>query len=57
MRSHMLALSIALTAIVLSATSLLAAAIVPAPEIDGGSIATGLGVLTAGVLMIRARRR
>lgn len=27
-----------------------------APEIDGNSIAAGLGVLGAGVLMLRARR-
>lgn len=26
------------------------------PEIDGGSIAAGLGLLAAGVLAIRARR-
>ena len=30
---------------------------VPAPEIDGSSIAAGLGVLGAGVMMLRARRR
>ena len=28
-----------------------------APEIDGGTLATGLGLLTAGVLILRARRR
>jgi len=27
-----------------------------APEIDGGTLATGLGILTAGVLVLRARR-
>jgi len=26
------------------------------PEIDGGTLATGLGILTAGVLVLRARR-
>lgn len=29
---------------------------VPVPEIDGGSISAGLGLLAAGVLMLRARR-
>jgi hypothetical protein len=28
-----------------------------APEIDGGTLTTGLGLLTAGVLILRARRR
>jgi hypothetical protein len=28
---------------------------VQAPEIDGGSIVTGLGLLTAGVLIVRSR--
>ena len=28
----------------------------PVPEIGGGSIAAGLGLLAAGVLMLRARR-
>ena len=28
-----------------------------APEIDGASIATGLGLLGAGVVIFRARRR
>jgi hypothetical protein len=27
------------------------------PEIDGASIAAGLGVLGAGIMMLRARRR
>ena len=27
-----------------------------APEIDGGTLTTGLGLLTAGVLVLRARR-
>lgn len=26
------------------------------PEIDGSSLATGFGVLSAGILMLRARR-
>jgi hypothetical protein len=28
----------------------------PAPEIDGMSISAGLGVLAAGILILRARR-
>jgi hypothetical protein len=28
---------------------------VAAPEIDGGSIVTGVGLLTAGVLILRSR--
>ena len=28
----------------------------PAPEIDGASITAGLGLLTAGILILRARR-
>jgi hypothetical protein len=27
------------------------------PEIDGGTLTTGIGLLTAGVLILRARRR
>ena len=27
------------------------------PEIDGGSISAGLGLLTAGILILRSRRR
>ncbi len=29
----------------------------PAPEIDGSSITAGLGLLSAGVLILRSRRR
>jgi len=35
----------------------LSASSVTAPEIDGGTLTTGLGLLTAGVLILRARRR
>ena len=28
----------------------------PAPEIDGGSLTTALGLLSAGILILRARR-
>ncbi len=30
---------------------------VPAPEIDGNSITAGIGLLSAGVLILRSRRR
>jgi hypothetical protein len=30
---------------------------VSAPEIDGGSIASGLGLVTGAVLILRSRRR
>ena len=34
-----------------------AGAAAAAPEIDGASISAGLGVLTAGILILRSRRR
>jgi hypothetical protein len=34
----------------------LSASVNVAPEIDGGTLATGLGLVTAGVLVLRARR-
>jgi len=30
---------------------------VPAPEIDGSSLSAGLGLLAAGLLIIRSRRK
>ena len=46
-----------LAAVVLAAQAPLWASVVsPVPEIDGGSISAGLGLLAAGVLMLRARR-
>jgi len=43
---------------ILSTTGIgLSASFPPTPEIDGGTLATGLGLLTAGVLILRARRR
>ena len=41
--------------IVYSVGSHLFAQTVSAPEIDGGSIVTGVGLLTAGVLVLRSR--
>ena len=35
----------------------LASAVGQAPEIDGASISAGLGLLAAGVLVLRSRRR
>jgi hypothetical protein len=43
--------------LVLLAAAVPAFAAVPsAPEIDGSSLTTGLGLLAGGVLMLRARR-
>lgn len=39
----------------LKATAVFASGAV-VPEIDGGSVATGLGLLAGGMLMLRARR-
>jgi hypothetical protein len=39
-----------LSGVVLASTPL------AAPEIDGGSLAAGLGLLAAGILLVRARR-
>jgi hypothetical protein len=46
-----------LIAMVLSVHVGLAASTVPAPEIDGGSLTAGLGLLTAAVLIVRSRSR
>ena len=35
----------------------LAGNVSPVPEIDGASISAGLGVLAAGILILRSRRR
>jgi MYXO-CTERM domain-containing protein len=43
---------------IVAATSIgLLASSTTTPEIDGGTLTTGLGLLTAGVLILRARRR
>ena len=36
---------------------LLATVQVPVPEIDGSSFSAGLGLLSAGILILRSRRR
>ena len=52
------AYSLGLLMIVGSITDPLQAAVsVAAPEIDASSLAAGLGLLTAGVLILRSRRR
>ena len=43
-------------ALVAEATLWASGATARVPEIDGGSISAGLGLLAAGVLMLRARR-
>jgi hypothetical protein len=49
---------LALLIAVLSVGShLMAAVTINAPEIDGSSLSVGLGLLSAGVLILRARRR
>ena len=46
-----------LTLMISSMSGRLLAALVPVPEIDGGTISTGLAGLAAGVLILRARLR
>jgi MYXO-CTERM domain-containing protein len=49
---------LAVSAIATGLTVPVSATVAPAvPEIDGASISAGLGLLAAGVLMLRARRR
>jgi len=38
-------------------SQMLAGAVARVPEIDGTSISAGLGVLAAGILILRSRRR
>jgi MYXO-CTERM domain-containing protein len=35
----------------------LASSVPQVPEIDGGTISAGLGLLAAGILVVRSRRR
>lgn len=48
--------ALALSAAVLASEIPAWASVNTVPEIDGGSISVGLGLLAAGVLMLRARR-
>ena len=59
MRTHLTALAAGVIAVVLATGQLLAAAAtpLPAPEIDATSVSAGLGIVTAGILILRARRR
>lgn len=41
--------------LVLAATPVFAQTTAPVPEIDGGSLVAGVGLLAGGVLMLRAR--
>lgn len=55
MRSRLTQVGWGALAIVLSAAGVAEASITPiVPEIDGATVATGLGVLTGGVLILRA---
>lgn len=46
-----------LLVIMLSLTATLGAAAAAAPEIDGGSLVTGLGLLSGSLLILRSRWR
>jgi len=55
--THTAWLVLAALTMMISMTGVALAEVAPAaPEIDGGSLATGLGVLAAGVMIVRARR-
>jgi len=41
--------------VLVSLATPLLASVAPVPEFDGGSIITGLGLVTGGILMLRAR--
>ena len=58
MRLHLTAIIGGVVAVLLATAQLFALgpAQTPAPEIDGGSLAAGLAVLSAGILILRARR-
>jgi hypothetical protein len=55
-RASLYGLGLALVAVCMSAT-LSAAQAAPTPEIDGGTVSTGLAGLAGAVLILRARRR
>jgi len=46
-----------ITLLVATQGQVLAGRTVSTPEIDGASISAGLGVLAAGILILRSRRR
>jgi hypothetical protein len=46
-----------ITILAASANQALAGGPIGAPEIDGASVSAGLGVLAAGILILRSRRR
>jgi MYXO-CTERM domain-containing protein len=53
---HSLTLALASLVIVLGMTGQAFAGITVAPEIDGSTFSAGLGLLAAGVLIVRSRR-
>ena len=56
--TRLASLSLAILAIVVFAQgALFASPTVQAPEIDGNSISAGLGLLSAGALILRSRMR
>ena len=59
MRYHAAGIIGGLVAVALARAQLVAAGptVTPAPEIDGGSLTTGLGLLSAAILILRARRQ
>ncbi len=59
MFSQIFRLALVLAATTLFTGSLLAAGPTPvaAPEIDGSSVVTGLALVSAGILILKARRR
>ena len=50
-------LALGVLGVVLSAGSVYATGVVPAPEVSPGSLSAGLAALTGGVLILRAWRR
>lgn len=54
MRKAMYSVGFMVVLVSLSATALATPALA-VPEIDGGSIASGIGLLTGGMLMLRSR--
>jgi hypothetical protein len=54
---HSITLALASLLIALGMTGRVLAGFVTTPEIDASTLSTGLGVLAAGVLIVRSRRR
>ena len=56
-RGSLITWGVATLAMVVAMASTLHATVGVVPEIDGSSIATGLGLLAGGMLILRARKR